>query len=159
MLAFASKLGRASVDLTVLHQTQRVIQNVFVFKTENCIFNSNMGSQKLRSWEIEHLLARKLILMALDAGKASQKLSIAELETSRQNLAFRLGPGPWEAPQTTKMQMLGLRKTSFEVTLKWAWTKKPKLVSRSRPVNSWGCGVDMRGINPSPVLNMNKMGN
>ena len=29
----------------------------------------------------------------------SLKLSIAEIETSRQNLAFRLGPRPWEAPE------------------------------------------------------------
>ena len=36
---------------------------------------------------------------------ASQKLSIAENETSRQHLTFPLGPEPWEGPRTPKIEV------------------------------------------------------
>ena len=36
---------------------------------------------------------------------ASQKLSIAPIETSRQNLAFRIGPGPKNGPRTPTIEV------------------------------------------------------
>ena len=47
---------------------------------------------------------------------ASQELSIAEIETSRQNPAFPLGPGPKNEPRTPKLTSLTLKIKTFIIT-------------------------------------------